>query len=66
MRVSNAVDKRVRELWAALATVSAAMAMAEVRADRIAAAERLAGVTANWLAKAGAQATENIYSRPRV
>lgn len=65
MKQTKTVDNAVRTLWAKLATAAAERALAKVKlCDDPAAAERWAGVAANWLDKAGARATEWSFRQP--
>lgn len=64
---SEAVLNAVKRLYATMASAAAQKAVNAVHYDKNETeAERLAGMTARWLGKAGAHATNRHYANPRL
>ena len=67
MKVSNAVDCKIKELWAILASAAAKRAVDRIHAwGDVEGAEKFARTAEKWLAKAGAGAARYAYQQPRV
>jgi hypothetical protein len=64
-KVSNAVQDRVKELYAVLATVAAEKALRKVEFDEPTEAEAWAKYVEKWLARAGAHCACRTYEKPR-
>jgi hypothetical protein len=66
MKTSKTVQSKINELYAILATAAAKKAVAHVQDyDDTVGAQKWASTASNWLIKAGANAAQWSYDRPR-
>lgn len=65
-RVSDAVQNRVKELYALMATAAAKKALSKILVDEPVAAEKWAALAEDWLVCAGADHARHTYERPRL